>query len=51
MTQDFLHRAKHIFHRNTVCTHYAFGKTLRKMGKARYKKDKSGGVSEVSEEV
>ena len=49
MTQDFLRCAKSDFRKsfsflNTVCI-------ARKSDKAQHKKDKSGSVSEVSEEV
>ncbi len=44
MTQDFLCTAKSDFRRNTVCI-------ARKADKSGHKKDKSGSVLEVSEEV
>ena len=44
MTQDFLRCAKSDFRRNTVCI-------ARKSDKAQHKKDKSGSVLDVSEEV
>ncbi len=44
MTQDFLCTAKSNFRRNTVCI-------ARKADKVGHKKDKSGSVLKVSEEV